>query len=137
MKRDAADPERPPGGVTAATAARGHLMPVPEDRTMAEPNHGEAVPRPSRVLERTPGEDRGSGWAGPVAVVVAGLLVVVRCLGPVFLAGGLPGGLTGWMARLDPLWIVAAAISGAAGPGFWLRHRTASARKCCNMGAKE
>lgn len=101
---------------------------------MAEPKRNEAAPRPSWVPERTRDEDRGDGWAGPVAMAGAGALMVLCCLVPVLLAGGLLGGLTGWFARLDPLWIVAAAIAAAAGFAFWHRRRAASARQCCNKG---
>lgn len=65
--------------------------------------------------------------AGPRSsrLIGAGLLMVRCCLTPVLLAGGPLGGLTGRLARLDPLWIFAAAIAGAAGLGFWYRRRAA------------
>lgn len=98
---------------------------------MVEPKRNEA--RPSREPDRPGDEDPGVRWAGPpIALIGTGVLMVLCCLAPVLLAGGLLGGLAGSLARLDPLWIAAAAIAGAAGLGFWLRRRAASARQCCN-----
>ena len=99
-----------------------------DDADYAEPVRNGA--EPDWRGEAEAGESRGDGWAMPVAMIGAGSLMVLCCLAPLLLAGGALGALAGFWARLDPLWIVALAIAGAAAFGFWRSRRTDPA-DCC------
>lgn len=74
-----------------------------------------------------------------LALAGAGALLVACCLGPVLLAGVFAGGalgaLAGLWARLDPLWIAALAVAGAALVGLWRRRRVAG--RTCDAGVRD